>query len=473
MYSHTGYALYDCIIGTGTHEHTYLSTLAEYGTSASRGLRRVSESRAPPAPPRAGARKSQRRPSSRARGHEPRQRRGSPGAWGMKPVDTLDCDTDAPEFLDDQDERAALLGPARSGSAYAQEPLLAVSATGCTKHGRAVLTSHADALSLFCSARYRVPMLVVWATALGGAMHEPAVPYFYLSLGLSASQIGQAGGILTTGSLLLAPMYGWLFDKRSALLALVLGISLCGGGCLLRALATGPPTVLLSAVVMSVDGSFESLVLAYVARDQPAESEDAGRTSSRITKAAVISAFLAQVQLMRIAGRGLYPAWNWSVRRLIHTEESAPAAGGIEEPGAGVGSSQLLRYRIVLASCVVPCVIGFFALLWLCCTSNAPVGAGQAPGAVYVPMQVVPDARRHAANARDKPAAVVQPSGDMSSQPGSTGRRSHSTCIAVAIVAALISQGAVMALTYTLWPLFLRVRPTSTFSLATHFLIQI
>ena len=101
-----------------------------------------------------------------------RQRRGSPGAWGMKPVDTLDCDTDAPEFLDDQDERASLLGPARSGSAYAQEPLLAVSATGCTKHGRAVLTSHADALSLFCSARYRVPMLVVWATALGGAMHD-------------------------------------------------------------------------------------------------------------------------------------------------------------------------------------------------------------------------------------------------------------------------------------------------------------
>ena len=94
--------------------------------------------------------------------------------------------------------------------------------------------------SLHCSPRYRVPMCVVWATALGGAMHEPAVPFFYLSLGLTAAQIGQAGGILTAGSLLLAPVYGWIFDKHSSLLALVIAISLCGGGCLLLSrLGTG------------------------------------------------------------------------------------------------------------------------------------------------------------------------------------------------------------------------------------------
>ena len=46
---------------------------------------------------------------------------------------------------------------------------------------------------------------------------------------------------------------------------------------------------------------------------------------------------------------GLYPAWNWSVRRLFRLDDST--ATGEEEPGVGVGSSQLLRYRIVLASC--------------------------------------------------------------------------------------------------------------------------
>ena len=311
-----------------------------------------------------------------------------------------------PELDDDDDdepsELATLLGPGGAGSSAASGalPLLR---DRCPAWYGAVMGSHADALSLFCSARYRVPMAVVWFTALGGAMHEPAVPYFYLSLGLSAAQIGQAGGILTAGSLLLAPVYGWLFDKRSAHLALVLAISLCGGGCLLRALATGPGTVLLSAVVMSVDGSFESLVLAYVARDQPVAASGGSRGGGRLTKAAVISAFLVQVQLTRIFGRGettilsnsfhfprdklvpslswqiivfhlkliiktvfsgLYPAWNWSVRRLFLLDDST--ATGEEEPGVGVGSSQLLRYRIVLASCVVPCVIGFFALLWLC-----------------------------------------------------------------------------------------------------------
>ena len=212
-----------------------------------------------------------------------------------------------PELDDDDDdepsELATLLGPGGAGRSAASGALPLLQ-DRCPAWYGAVMGSHADALSLFCSARYRVPMAVVWFTALGGAMHEPAVPYFYLSLGLSAAQIGQAGGILTAGSLLLAPVYGWLFDKRSAHLALVLAISLCGGGCLLRALATGPGTVLLSAVVMSVDGSFESLVLAYVARDQPVAASGGSRGGGRLTKAAVISAFLVQVQLTRIFGRG-------------------------------------------------------------------------------------------------------------------------------------------------------------------------
>lgn len=350
------------------------------------------------------------------------------------------------------EERTALLGDVhaqpRPGTEARKLPAL-------REYGKAVLASHTSALSLFCSREFRVPMLVVWFTALGGAMHDPAVPFFYLSLGLSAAQIGQAGGILTTGSLLLAPVYGRIFDKCSAQVAMVLAISLCGGGCLLRALATGPSTVLLSAVVMSVDGSFESLVLAYVARDQPImESSFGGRQRPHVTKAEVISAFLVQAQVMRIIGRGLYPAWNWSVRQLLPAEHSV-SPGSVEEPGAGVGSSQLLRYRIVLASCVVPCVLGFLALLWLCCTSTREAAPGQKPMVVSVPMQVVAHVSQRSENSRVESA--VDTHTDDAKKQTSEGYPKHSTSIIVALGAALVAQGAVMALMNTLWPLFLRV----------------
>ena len=295
------------------------------------------------------------------------------------------------------------------------------------------LADHWAAASLFCSPRYRVPMCVVWATALGGAMHEPAVPFFYLSLGLTAAQIGQAGGILTAGSLLLAPVYGWIFDKHSSLLALVIAISLCGGGCLLRALATGPPTVLLAALVMSVDGSFESLVLAFVARDQPAKA--GGGVHGGLCKGAVISAFLFQVQACRIAGRGLYPAWNWGVRAVLGTRDDDEEA---HEPGVGVGASQLLRYRIVLASCVVPCVLGFVALLLLC------LGRCPAPPTTPTPVAMA------AVPAADRGGSGQQAAGV------AARRRGGGWCAGAALGVSLFAQGAVTALTYTVWPLFLR-----------------
>ena len=359
--------------------------------------------------------------------------------WRSHAADAADG---AAADLVDSNERATLLGnPVQPGSGSAAGWALGQRLPAGSWYST-VMGSHADALSLFCSPQYRVPMCVVWFTALGGAMHEPAVPFFYLSLGLSAAQIGQAGGILTAGSLLLAPVYGWIFDKRSALLALVLAISLCGGGCLLRALATGPHTVLLSALVMSVDGSFESLVLAYVARDQPVTASG-GFHGGRLTKGGVISAFLVQVQLTRMAGRALYPAWNWAVKRLFLMEGSSALEPG--DPGVGVGVSQLVRYRIVLASCVVPCVIGFVALLWLWCGASGTAEMARPAG---IPMGAMPSSK--AAPAAGSPTKQ---------QAGNDGRKraTTSTCVAVALVVALMAQGAVSALMYTIWPLFLRV----------------
>jgi hypothetical protein len=262
-------------------------------------------------------------------------------------------------------ERDALLGsdrgdgvgaaeyPARGGDAAVvlqqqQEALLLPASAAMPS---SLLITQRRAVALFCSPPFRFPMGVVWATALGGAMHEPAVPFFYLSLGLSVSQIGQAAGILTGGSLLLAPIYGWIFDKRSAMLALVVAISLCGTGCLMRALATGPASVLASALVMSVDGSFESLVLAYVVRDQPSSATNTGseqprrhsgvdapvRLLHRVSKVETISAYLLQVQVCRILGRGLYPVWNWYVELVLpaFSNEASHATREAEEQGGG------------------------------------------------------------------------------------------------------------------------------------------
>ena len=292
-------------------------------------------------------------------------------------------------------------------------------------------------LRQFCLPKYRLAMCVVWATALGGAMHEPAVPFFYLGLGLSAAQIGQAGGILTAGSLLLSPVYGWLFDKKSAELALVLAISLCGGGCLLRALATGPSTVLLAALVMSVDGSFESLVLAYVVRDT---------APSQLHKGAVISAFLVQVQLVRIIGRALYPAWNWLVRVSFGVDDVSDAA--VEAAvgnGRATGLHHLLRFRLVLGSCVVPCVVGFFMLL---CHYFGPHSRRQPQvvsevGAEHKLESIGPQSSQtvssHVSDARGSLAPAAAPTGG-------------AVC---ALTTALVCQGASAALLYVLWPLFL------------------
>jgi hypothetical protein len=197
--------------------------------------------------------------------------------------------------------------------------------------------------------------------------------------------------------------------------------------------------VLLSALVMSVDGSFESLVLAYVARDQPVTASG-GFHGGRLTKGGVISAFLVQVQLTRMAGRALYPAWNWAVKRLFLMEGSSALEPGDPgaEPGVGVGVSQLLRYRIVLASCVVPCVIGFVALLWLCCGASGTAEMARPAG---IPMGAMPSSK--AAAAAGSPTKQ---------QAGNDGRKraTTSTCVAVALVVALMAQGAVSALTYLL-----------------------
>ena len=59
----------------------------------------------------------------------------------------------------------------------------------------------------------RTPMVVTWMAVFGGALHTPVVTFFFLKLEMTPVEMGMAGFITTTGSLLLTPVYGWLLDK--------------------------------------------------------------------------------------------------------------------------------------------------------------------------------------------------------------------------------------------------------------------
>ena len=87
--------------------------------------------------------------------------------------------------------------------------------------------------------RFRTPLLLVWMSNFGASLASPALPFFYLRLGLTPVEIGRQAAILAAGTLVTAPAYGWLLDARGPFASIALSASLCGVGCLLRGLARG------------------------------------------------------------------------------------------------------------------------------------------------------------------------------------------------------------------------------------------
>ena len=60
--------------------------------------------------------------------------------------------------------------------------------------------------------RFRTPLLLVWMSNFGASLASPALPFFYLRLGLTPVEIGRQAAILAAGTLVTAPAYGWLLD---------------------------------------------------------------------------------------------------------------------------------------------------------------------------------------------------------------------------------------------------------------------
>ena len=113
--------------------------------------------------------------------------------------------------------------------------------------------------------KLRAPLLVVWVATLGGSLHAPAVPFFYVEMGLDAPAIGTLNSLSALGSLALAAPYGWLLDKRGPYTAILISSAMCGLGCLFRGLAPSYPYLVVAAIFLGLGGgNLVTLILAYV-----------------------------------------------------------------------------------------------------------------------------------------------------------------------------------------------------------------
>ena len=139
------------------------------------------------------------------------------------------------------------------------------------------------AAGFLANRQTRTPIVIIWVASFGGALHASVTTYYYLELGASEIQIGWIGFLMSAGSLLLSPV------------------------CLVRGAAKGMRTLLAGAVLLGVGVNLWTVVLAHVAN-----------CSERRRRSAVLSGFVVQETLLRLAGKGLFPLWDLVSSRLQH-----------------------------------------------------------------------------------------------------------------------------------------------------------
>lgn len=176
-------------------------------------------------------------------------------------------------------------------------------------------------------------VIVVWAVTFGGNVQSPVVSFFYLEIGMSPVEIGNAGFISMACLLISSPVYGYVLDRKGAYEALLLSLCVCGVGCFGRALCSTPAAVYFAAVLLGFGSSFETMSLATLSRSLPP-----------YRRSLIVSGFLLQIKLVALSARLVYPAWAYAVEHML------------------LISQELARHRIAMGLCIVPCIIGFW---WL------------------------------------------------------------------------------------------------------------
>lgn len=99
----------------------------------------------------------------------------------------------------------------------AEEP-----AGGPSCHRCARLPRNHIRVLVFFWREFGAVMCVVWLAAFTGALRSPVDSFFMLGLGVTPFGIGKVGVVLSLGSFLLSPLYGWLMDTKNPYAAVVM-----------------------------------------------------------------------------------------------------------------------------------------------------------------------------------------------------------------------------------------------------------
>jgi MFS family permease len=309
-------------------------------------------------------------------------------------------------------------------------------------------------LFLYRDPRFRSPLIVIVVATFGGSLHSSVTTYFYLKLGASDTDIGWIGFFFHIGSLFTPPLYGWLMDKNGGYVPMLICVTLCATGCLVRGLAHQVSTLYIAAVILGLGGvNLWNVVLSYMSANTPSQR-----------RSLVVSGFLFQVTAVRIVGTSLYPLWS----------------KGLHSIWPGVDDA-LFRDQLSMGVCTFFCFYGLFQLLCFgqavrqtrppsaLPTDTAHEQAQEAPhveGTLAAATHQKSRARSPSPATADGDAGPQHSSSSMPSpqqkgQPLSTGggEEQAESLLAFAVAAvALVAQSAASTIGSTLWPLYVPSR---------------
>ena len=259
----------------------------------------------------------------------------------------------------------------------------------------------------------RVPMLLIWIAAFGGALHAPCTAYFLTALGASPTDIGNMGMLIGLGELLMAPLYGWVLDKVSPFHAIVATGGFCTIGCIVRGATPNLAGAYVGAGLVGLGAAnLWTVVLTYASSVLPASR-----------RSAVVAGFSLQVLVLNIVGKAAYTPCVYAL-----------AAAGVDD--------DLSRWRVMMCTCPLFCVFGWVALP-LCgrAVPRGPLGA---------------DGRVSAADPTEEVAAAEE-GASAKPAPSSGGGGGDARPVLFSVCAACIFLAAyAKASISVLWPLYLR-----------------
>lgn len=180
-----------------------------------------------------------------------------------------------------------------------------------------------------------LPMLNIWVATFGAALHGPCTTFYLLELGLTPTQIGNGGMLMSFPDLFLAPLYGYALDRFGAYPVICTTAGCCAFGCVVRGLAVSVMQVYVGSAIIGLGAANLWIsVLAHVSqRTEPEKRE------------ACVSAFVFQVASLRILGKSAY----------------FPCVSLLEMLGV---TDRFARYRIMMLTCPFFCVFGWISLVF-------------------------------------------------------------------------------------------------------------